>query len=414
MWGGVWAGGARDTRGLPLHGLAAANWGVALKCTRPGWGGGARDGRASGVAPRRTRKKKAQFLSFVASVFFCRRHFRRRTSPQNPGIPATGMRCAAHRAALRLMSSPGRTAGDATRVPRPVTVACLSSAAADAAPTHRVPHRVAVAQLSSTADLDANYDAVASAAAAAVTAGASILFLPECFAFLGRSGADTIAAATPLDGDGSGLTRYRDLARSTGLWLFCGGFAEAGAPGGRVFNSFVALNSDGATAAVYRKTHLFDAESLRESASTAPGDALVTVDAPCGRVGLTVCYDLRFSALYDALAFQHGCRILAIPAAFTIPTGQAHWEVLLRARAVETQCAVVAAAQVGPHNDKRASYGHSLIVDAWGRVLVDAGGDAAGGIVVADLDDAAVEAVRRRMPIAQHRAAGRRALGWPA
>ena len=308
---------------------------------------------------------------------------------------------AVHRATLRLMSSTAHAAGDTARAPARVTVA-------------RLPHRVAVAQLSSTADdTHANYDAVASAAAAATATGASCLFLPECFAFLGRSGADTIAAATPLEGDGSGLTRYRDLAKSTGLWLFCGGFAEAGAPDGRVFNSHVAINSDGATAAVYRKTHLFDAESLRESASTAPGGELVTVDAPCGRVGLTVCFDLRFSSLYDALAFNHGCRVLAIPAAFTIPTGEAHWEVLLRARAVETQCAVVAAAQVGTHNDKRASYGHSMVVDAWGRVLADAGGEAAGGFVVADLDDTTVEAVRRRMPIARHREAGRRALGWP-
>lgn len=237
------------------------------------------------------------------------------------------------------------------------------------------------------------------------------MFLPECFSFMGRGAADTRAAASAVDGPV--LEPYRAVARDTGLWLFCGGFAEAsGRPDGRVHNAHVVLDERGGTAAVYRKVHLFDAESLRESASTAPGDALVTVDAPCGRVGLTVCYDLRFSAVFDALAFKHNCRVLAIPAAFTVPTGHAHWHLLQRARAIETQCAVVAAAQVGTHNDRRASFGHSLIVDAWGRVLADAGGDEPG-VIVADLGEDAVEAVRARMPIREHRAAGRAALGWP-
>jgi predicted amidohydrolase len=223
---------------------------------------------------------------------------------------------------------------------------------------------------------------------------------------------DTKAAGSALDGPA--LAPYRALARAHGLWLFCGGFAERveGDGEGRVHNAHVVVRPDGSTAATYRKVHLFDAENLRESAATAPGSALVVVpDAPCGPVGLSVCYDVRFPALYESLAFERGARVLAVPAAFTVPTGQAHWETLLRARAIETQCAVVAAAQAGRHNEARVSYGHSLIVDAWGRVLARADADTVG-IIVADLDDAAVEAVRDRMPIAAHRAAGRARLGW--
>ena len=227
------------------------------------------------------------------------------------------------------------------------------------------------------------------------------------------------------------MARYRQLAAETGLWLSLGGFQESGAPprehgggggGGvntlgpptpRIHNTHVLLDSSGATVAAYRKVHLFDAESLTESASTAPGRALAAAQSPAGALGLSVCFDLRFPEFYQALAFQHGVRVLAVPAAFTPATGEAHWELLLRARAVETQCAVVAAAQAGTHNARRASHGHAMIVDAWGRVVARLSDPHATGIAVADLGDATVEAVRARMPLAAARARGRAALGWP-
>lgn len=287
-----------------------------------------------------------------------------------------------------------------------------------AMPAPRVANRVAAAQLCPGACAATNFHAVEAAAAAAVDAGAATLFLPECFSFVGTCAADTRAAATPADGPGSALAPYRDLARATGLWIFAGGFPESGGGAGgdgqdRVFNAHVALDPRGATAAAYRKVHLFDAEGLTESASTAPGDRLAVAVAPCGAVGLTVCYDVRFPALAQSLRFDMGARVLAIPAAFTRATGEAHWEVLLRARAIETQCAVVAAAAAGVHNARRASHGHTMIIDAWGRVLARVEGDGPG-LAVADLGDAEVEAVRARMPLAAHRAAGRRALGWAA
>jgi predicted amidohydrolase len=151
--------------------------------------------------------------------------------------------------------------------------------------------------------------------------------------------------------------------------------------------------------------HLFDAEGLTESSSTMPGTALaVAAGAPCGPVGLSICYDLRFPALYQSLRFDAGARVLAVPAAFTRATGEAHWEVLVRARAIETQCAVVAAAQAGTHNAKRSSHGHTMIVDAWGRVLarVEGGGP---GLAVAEIDLAEIARVRRAMPVQDHRRA---------
>lgn len=317
-------------------------------------------------------------------------------------------------------------------------------------PTPRHPARVAAAQLTSTADVDANYAACARLAAAAVQAGCSMLFLPEACAFLGPNPAATAAAAQPLDGPL--LARYRALAARTGLWLSLGGFQEAGGPPlrseagtgsppppPRCFNTHVVLDAAGGTVAAYRKVHLFDAEGLAESAGTAPGGVgrVVAAGTPVGDVGLAVCFDLRFARFFDALVFggeeeegtggeggpqdgpAHAARVLAIPAAFTVPTGAAHWEVLLRARAIETQCAVVAAAQAGAHSATRASYGHALITDAWGTVLARVGGPApddaaalaAEGLAVADLGEGTVEEVRARMPLAAARARGRAAMG---
>ncbi|XP_067837645.1 deaminated glutathione amidase-like, partial [Heptranchias perlo] len=195
----------------------------------------------------------------------------------------------------------------------------------------------------------------------------------------------------------------------TRLWLSLGGFHERGHDwerDRRIYNTHVLINDAGDIASIYHKTHLFDAElpgrvSMKESRFTIPGDAIEPpVDTPIGKIGLAICYDLRFPELSLALA-QEGAEILTFPSAFTVTTGMAHWEPLLRARAIETQSYVVAAAQTGRHNAGRASYGHSMMVDPWGRVLAQCG--RGPGLCFAELDLGSLRAVRREMPIWDHR-----------
>lgn len=209
-----------------------------------------------------------------------------------------------------------------------------------AAVVRRTLRRVCVGQLRATSDHDSNLAAAATLCADAARAGACLLCLPEAFSFIGSAAAETVAQATALDGPR--LEKYRELARAHGLWLSLGGFHEAGAPGGRVYNTHVVVDERGETVASYRKIHLFDVDVpggavLLESRSTAPGAAdAVVVDAREAlgfSFGLTTCYDLRFPELYVALA-RKGCDAILVPSAFTVPTGKAHWHLLLRARAV--------------------------------------------------------------------------------
>jgi len=273
----------------------------------------------------------------------------------------------------------------------------------------RALRRVAVGQLTSTSDHASNLAAARALCRRAADEGACLLCLPEAFSFIGGSAAETVAQAEPLDGPR--FDAYRALARDHGLWLSLGGFHEAGAPGGRVYNTHVVLDAGGGTVAAYRKIHLFDVDVpdgpvLLESRSTAPGGAsLEVVDATEAlgfTFGLTTCYDLRFPELYIALA-RRGCHALLVPSAFTRPTGKAHWHLLLRARAVESQAYVLAAAQAGRHNGKRASFGHALAVDPWGEVVGDAGPDDSPALVTVDLDLDKIEAIKTKMPIQQHR-----------
>jgi predicted amidohydrolase len=202
------------------------------------------------------------------------------------------------------------------------------------------------------------------------------------------------------------MSTLRELATRHGLWLVGGGMAER-VPGDlrRTYNAAVAIDPRGQVAAHYRKVHLFDVDipggaTLRESDSTARGDELAVLDIDGARIGLTICYDLRFPELYRELVLDRGAEVLLVPAAFTAHTGAAHWHVLLRARAIENQAWLVAAAQWGRHNDKRESYGHTLIVDPWGTVVGEqASGD---GVVMATLDSEAVAKRRAQMPCAQH------------
>ena len=209
--------------------------------------------------------------------------------------------------------------------------------------------------------------------------------------------------------DGPRLASYRALAQKSGLWLSLGGFHESGAPGGRVYNTHVVVDDAGDIRSQYRKIHLFDVDVpngpiLLESRYTAPGDAQAcVVPTPFGfTLGLTTCYDLRFPELYMALV-KNGADVLLVPSAFTVPTGKAHWHLLLRARAVESQAYVLAAAQAGRHSEKRESYGHALAVDPWGEVLADAGATASPEIVTVQIDAARIRSVRERMPIQSHR-----------
>lgn len=244
-----------------------------------------------------------------------------------------------------------------------------------------------------------------------------MLFLPECCSFIGEDAEETVRHARPLDGPVLG--RFRDLARQLGLWISLGGFQETSPDLAKLYNTHVVLDGSGDIVARYRKIHLFDVEVkdgpiLQESRSTTPGRELVSCNTPAGRVGLMTCYDIRFPWLSDMLRGQEDAEILTYPSAFTVKTGEAHWEVLLRARAIETQCYVIAAAQAGRHNSKRVSYGHAMIVDAWGDVVAKLEDPLATGIAVADLDMQQLREVRTKMPVWEHRGAARQRCGQSA
>jgi predicted amidohydrolase len=262
---------------------------------------------------------------------------------------------------------------------------------------------VAAIQMTSTADLAANLEAARGWVAAAADRGAALVALPENFAYLRREG-EAIPCAQGLDGEIVGA--LRTWAAEHSLWLLGGTFPEA-AGEGRVHNTSVLVGPDGGIAAVYRKIHLFDVDlgasgggAFRESACVAAGDEIVVADTPFGGLGLSVCYDVRFPELYRAQV-ERGARFLAVPSAFTPETGRDHWEVLLRARAIENQAFVLAPAQVGRHSPDRRSYGRTLIADPWGLVLARAGDRP--GVIVAECDLAAQESVRSALPALKHR-----------
>jgi predicted amidohydrolase len=267
--------------------------------------------------------------------------------------------------------------------------------------------KVGVVQMTSTEDVEANLDKTERFVAQACEDGAGLVLVPECFAYLGPE-QGKLALAEPLPEGGPILARMRALARAHSVELVLGGFWERGTSPGKVKNACVHLDATGEVRAVYRKIHLFDVDLpdgtvLKESDTVEPGRELVVTDAPFGRLGLSVCYDLRFPELYRGLV-DAGAIALAIPAAFTLTTGKDHWHVLLRARAIEAQSYVLAAAQYGHHFGRRHSYGHALIVDPWGTVLAEHG--EGEGAVVARIDPEVVARVRRGLPSLAHRILG--------
>ncbi|MGI8730031.1 MAG: carbon-nitrogen hydrolase family protein [Solirubrobacteraceae bacterium] len=276
--------------------------------------------------------------------------------------------------------------------------------------------RAAAVQLTSTADIDDNIERADRFTRAAVTDGAQLVVLPEKWSLIGR-GDDLRAAAEPLDG--RAITWARAVARELDIDLVAGSVCERVADGERLHNTSLHIGPGGEIRATYRKMHMFDVlvdgTAYRESDHEQPGDDLVTSDTADGlRLGLSVCYDVRFPELYRILAVQ-GARVLTVPAAFTVPTTRDHWEILLRARAIENQAFVIAANQIGEHAPASASGaalrsgGRSMIVDPWGIVLALCADRE--GHIVADLDLDAQTRVRSELPALANRRPG--VYRWP-
>jgi deaminated glutathione amidase len=271
--------------------------------------------------------------------------------------------------------------------------------------------RVAAVQLQSTEDMDRNLADADRLTRAAAADGAELVVLPERLDIRGNA-ADYAALAEPLDG--RPVTWARDTARELGIDIVAGSVAERREGHERVANTSVHAGIDGELKAVYRKIHMFDVEvggvAYRESEHSEPADEIVLSETARGiGLGLTICYDLRFPELYRILALR-GARIVTIPAAFTRVTGEAHWEILLRARAIENQVFVIAPGQGRLPGPDRDSYGNSMIVDPWGEVLARAGGEGAC-FVAADLDLARQEEIREKLPSLANRVAA--AYRWP-
>jgi predicted amidohydrolase len=299
------------------------------------------------------------------------------------------------------------------------------------------PFRAGLVQMTSGPTFEANLEAVDRLIRTAVSRGAGFVATPENTPILQPDHAQ-LRAVVPGEAEHPAVRAFADLARALGVWLLLGstavrvddevgaeggtgnagagnaGAGNAGAgnggtgnggTGGRLANRSILFDDQGAIAARYDKIHMFDVavpdgQTYRESNAFRPGGRAVVADTPWARLGLTVCYDVRFPALYRALA-QAGAGVLSVPAAFTQVTGRAHWHSLLRARAIETGCYVLAPAQVGEHAQGRRTYGHSLAVAPWGEVLADAGDDGPG-VITCDVDPAAVEQARGWIPSLQH------------
>ena len=264
--------------------------------------------------------------------------------------------------------------------------------------------KIALFQMRSGIDPAQNTAALVAAVQSARKNGAVMLFTPEMSGLLDRDRARASAHIHPEQGHPV-LTAVQAAAREAGIWVHLGSLALQGQD--RSVNRGFVITPEGGICARYDKLHLFDVdlptgESWRESAAYQPGKESIIASTPIGKLGLSICYDLRFPALYQALSAA-GADILAVPAAFTVPTGEAHWHVLLRARAIENACWVVAAAQTGQHDDGRETYGHSLVIDPWGRVVLDMG--VSEGLGYADIDPAILPDVRARVPVLAHRRA---------
>ncbi len=259
--------------------------------------------------------------------------------------------------------------------------------------------RIAVFQMTAGIDPAANAAMLEYAIGQAAEGGAAMLFTPEMSGLLDRNRKRAASHILP-EADNPVLARVRAAAARHGLWVALGSLAVARDDGAWANRSLL-IGPDGFIAARYDKIHMFDVElasgeSWKESSAYSPGEQVVIPDTPLGKLGLTICYDVRFPALFGALG-DMACDAIAVPAAFTVPTGKAHWHLMLRARAVEASAYVIAAAQVGEHEDGRRTYGHSLVVDPWGEVVLDMGGQEAG-VTFAEIDPGRIAEVRAQLP----------------
>ena len=262
--------------------------------------------------------------------------------------------------------------------------------------------RIALLQLTSGIDPAKNAVIAADMARSAAQQGVDIIFTPEMTGLVDGKRERASAAITAADDDVT-LAALQTVAREAGVWIAIGSLAVNGANSMSANRSFLIDNS-GKITTTYDKIHLFDVdlpsgERYRESASYAPGNTAVVATTPWGKLGLTICYDLRFPQLYRRLA-KAGAQMIAVPAAFTQTTGEAHWHTLLKARAIETGCYIIAAAQTGSHEDGRTTYGHSLVIGPRGEIIAEAG--TVPEIIMAELDMSAVDAVRARIPSLTH------------
>jgi predicted amidohydrolase len=266
--------------------------------------------------------------------------------------------------------------------------------------------RVAVCQLNARDDREANLATARDLLERAADAGADLAVLPEYTDYLGRAAG--LPEPEPVDGEYARF--FAKAARELSMWVHAGSFHEAGPDPAHTYNTSIVFDRSGALGGIYRKIHLYDVEipgrvSYHESATVAPGGEATTVTVEGIPVGLSICYDLRFPELYRRLAVHGGAQVLVVPAAFMVHTGRDHWEVLLRARAIENQCYVLAAAQIGDHDPGRTCYGRSMVIDPWGTVLAQAPDTV--GVTVTDLDLDRLATIRadlpslanRRMPI---------------
>jgi predicted amidohydrolase len=262
--------------------------------------------------------------------------------------------------------------------------------------------RVALVQMVSSTSVAANLQQVEHFIFQARDAEAKLVVLPENFAFMGRHEADKLQIAE-VEGQGPIQAKLSQLAKESGLWIVAGTMPLQGS-GSKIRASCLVYDEKGLCAARYDKIHLFDVrvsagESYQESATIERGQKLALVDTPVGKIGLTVCYDLRFPELYQQLLMQ-GAQLFTVPSAFTTVTGLAHWEILLRARAIENLSYVLAANQGGQHENGRATYGHSMIVEPWGKVLAQQ--EKGIGIVTADIDLPGLQHLRQTFPTVDH------------
>ncbi|WP_323121828.1 carbon-nitrogen hydrolase family protein [Burkholderia alba] len=263
------------------------------------------------------------------------------------------------------------------------------------------PFRVAALQMVSTPEVAANLAEAGRLIGEAADGGAQLVLLPEYFCFMGFKDTDKLALAEPYQ-DGPIQRFLAEAAARHGIWVIGGTLPLKAPEPSRVLNTTLVFDPQGREAARYDKIHLFNFEkgdeSFDEARTIRPGDAVRGFDAPFGRVGLSVCYDLRFPELYRQLG---DCALIVVPSAFTYTTGRAHWEMLLRARAVENQCYVLAAAQGGKHDNGRRTWGHSMLIDPWGEVV--AVRDEGPGVVSGELDAARIADVRQSLPAWRHR-----------